>query len=75
MRAWVWVAIIAWVLFMVTYVWGLARASSREMPPYGSGRRGAQLIDTTGLPDGYDPPSASLGPPPTYPETPEEHTP
>jgi hypothetical protein len=39
MRAWVWVAIIAWVLFMVTYVWGLARASSREMPPYRPQRR------------------------------------
>ena len=36
--------------------------------------RGAQVINTTGLPDGYTPPSASLEPPPTYPETPEEGT-
>lgn len=33
-------------------------------------REGAQVIDTTGLPDGYVPPSGSLTPPPEPPPPP-----
>jgi hypothetical protein len=39
----------------------------------GSGefRKGAQVIQTPGLPDGYTPPSASLTPPAPPPPTPQ----
>lgn len=35
----------------------------------GSGefRKGAQVVETTGMPEGYVPPSASLPPPPSAP--------
>jgi hypothetical protein len=67
--AWFWGVIVAAVIAVIVGVfigWMLAMWDSRppkpKRRPLPDSRRGAQLIDTTGLPDGYVPPSASLGP-------------
>jgi hypothetical protein len=36
----------------------------REKIAIGESRKGVQVIDTPGMPEGYVPPSASLSPPP-----------
>jgi hypothetical protein len=117
MSAWFWIGLIVAVLGLAT--WGLARATSREMPPYraaadtencvirlpcptcsGPVRETVGMVcQTCGTDYSTSPPlhiqqnlfkhgvgpatdniyiddvrPGDLGPPPTYPETPEEHT-
>lgn len=47
-------------------------ARERDLPRFGVFRKGAQVINTQGMPAGYEPPSASISPPASSPPAPQE---